>query len=157
MESKGTVFKILPAITGTSQKSGQPWMAQSFVIEVSYGDHGQYKRKQVFEIFGEDRIKEAQLSEGLTVKVSFDLEAREYEGRWYNSTRVWKVEHIMPQQGYRQQMQYPQAQRPPQNGYFQPVQQGYPQPTPYFQPQLQQGSYPPPYPPQGGGADELPF
>lgn len=163
MESIGVIFKILDAVSGTSQRTGNPWKAQSFVIEVSSGEHGQYKKKQVFEIFGDDRIREANLKEGDAVKVSFDLEAREYEGKWYNSARVYKVEHITQTQGYQQrppQNPYPQ-QRPPQNGFYQPVQQGYPQPPEYYQqnpPYQPQGGYPQGGYPQGvGGNDDLPF
>ena len=171
MESKGIIFKILPAVSGTSQRTGNPWMAQSFVLEVSQGDHGQYKRKQVFEIFGEDRIKAAQLSEGLAVNVSFDLEAREHEGKWYNSARAWEVKHIVPpQQGaapvQQQRPQQPQ-QYPPQHqnvGYFQPQGGGYPPNTGYYQPQPGYPPQQPAYPPQGGyppqqqqGQDDLPF
>lgn len=176
MESQGVIFKVLPAVSGQSQRTGNPWMAQSFVLEVSQGDHGQYKRKQVFEIFGEDRIKEANLSEGLSVKVYFDLEAREHEGKWYNSARAWKVEQAFPSQGqptgqrpaqqYRQQPQQQYRQQPQQNvGYFQPTGQ-YPPQGGYYQQQPQQ-QFPPQqpqqFPPQQGGyppqgvQEDLPF
>jgi len=177
MESKGIIFKILDAVSGKSERTGNPWMVQSFVLEVSQGDHGQYKRKQVFEIFGEDRIKAANLSVGAAVNVSFDLEAREYEGKWYNSARAWKVEHLQQGQGQRQTVQQPpqhyppRQQYPPQQnvGYFQPTNQ-YPPQGGYYQaqPGYPQGGYPQqqPFPPQqpmppqqggGGGQDDLPF
>ena len=163
MQSTGVIIHILPASSGTSQRTGNPWMAQSFVIEVSSGDHGQYKHKEVFEIFGEDRIAQAKLTEGATVQVGFDLEAREHEGKWYLMAKVYDVRHVQPQQQqYRQQPQM--QQRPPQNGLSPPVQHGYPQPAPYYQQQpqqqyQQQGGYAPQggYPPQGGGNDDLPF
>ena len=172
MQSTGVIIHILPASSGTSQRTGNPWMAQSFVIEVSSGDHGQYKHKEVFEIFGEDRIDQAKLQEGATVQVGFDLEAREHEGKWYLRAKAYDVRHVQPQ--VQQQVQQPQQQqyrqhpqmqqRPPQNGFYQSVQQGYPQPAPYYQQQpqqqyQQQGGYAPQggYPPQGGGNDDLPF
>lgn len=173
MESKGTIFKILPATSGTSQRTGNPWVAQQFVLEIRTGDHGQYKRNQVFEVFGEDRIKQFQLAEGASVIVYFDLEAREHEGKWFNTAKVYNLVHTapqeqqmqqqMPQQQYQQRApQQQQYQQRPQNGFYQPVQQGYPQPTPYYQPQPQyppqQGGYPPQdgYSQQGGQGD-LPF
>lgn len=182
MESTGTIIKILPAVSGTSARTGNPWMSQQFVIEVRTGEHGQYTKKQVYELFGEDKIKQANLVEGATVKVSFDIEAREFEGKWYNSLRAWNVSHIaqtqgqvvqQPQQRPQQRQQYPQQQNV---GYFQPTNQ-YPQQGGYYQPQqgYPQGGYPPqqqyapqpqyppqqPYPPQHGGAggaqEDLPF
>lgn len=158
MEIKGTIIIVLPSKGGTSEKTGNSWMAQSYVIEVTTGDHGQYKRKIAFEVFGEDRIKQFNLQVGSKVKVFFDIEASEYEGKWYNRLRAYAVESLvgqqqpyMPQaqpQGYQQHPQHQYAQqpqmqqRPPQNGFFQPVQQGYQQPQGYYQPQQQ------PFPPQ---------
>ncbi len=170
MQSTGVIIHELPAPPGTRERKGKPWVALSFDIEVSSGDHGQYKHKEVFEIFGEDRIAQAKLKEGVTVQVSFDLEAREYESKWYLRAKAYDVRHVQQQvqQQQPQQQQYRQQpqmqQRPPQNGFYQPVQQGYPQPAPYYQQQpqqqyQQQGGYAPQggYPPQGGGNDDLPF
>ncbi len=169
MEQVGTIIKILPPVSGTSQRTGNPWTAQSFVIDVSTGEHGQYKRKQVYELFGEEKIKEAQLFEGKQVKVSFDIEAREHEGKWYNSVRVWKVEQIggqmPPQQNvpqYQQQGGYGQQyrpQQPPQGGYY-PSQGGYaPQQGGYYPQQPQQQYQPQPqFPqPEPGRDPNLPF
>ena len=155
MEQTGTVFKILPAKSGTSGKTGNQWVTQSFIIEVKTGEHGQYTRKMMFSIFGEDKIKEAQLFEGKQVSVSFDIEAKESAknpGTWFNDVRAWKVEAV----GYQQQPQQyqPQQYRPqqPQTGYFQPQGAGYPPNTGYYQPQPQQ-----PFPPQQGNGEQLPF
>ena len=134
MESTGVIKKILPAKTGTSTKTGNTWLVQPFILEVRSGEHGQYTRNQLFEVFGEDRVKQFQLFEGKSVKVMFDLEAREVDGKWFNSTRVFDMKDVMPQQHspqYRQQPPQPQngyfQPVQPQNGYFQPVQLGYPQ------------------------------
>lgn len=154
MESTGTIVFIAEPMKGTSERTGNGWMAQSFVIEVSSGEHGQYKKRQVFELFGEDKIKEAQLYVGKEVRVLFDLEAHEHNGRWYNNTRAWKVEQTgqqgqqaapqpqyggapFPQQGYAPQPQGYYPQQPamqPQGGY-------YPQGG-YQQPQAQKGDLP---------------
>lgn len=156
MEAKGKIIAVCEAVGGTSERTGNSWMAQTYVIEVTSGDHGQYKRKIAFEVFGEDRIKQFNLTVGRDVKVFFDIEANEYEGKWYNRVRAYAVENATgsqqpympqyqqpPQQGYRQQGGY--QQRPPQNGFYQPVQQGYQQRNGFYQPvqQVQQ-----PFPPQ---------
>ena len=59
--------------------------------------HEQYPKKMCFDVFGEDRIKQFAIQIGEEVTVSFDLDAREYQGRWYNSIRAWKVERVKPE------------------------------------------------------------
>lgn len=160
MEVEGTIIIVCPVDSGTSEKTGNTWMAQSYVLEVTSGDHGQYKRKMAFEVFGEDRIKQFALTVGKAVKVFFDIEASEWKGKWYNRVRAYAVESTVgtqqqympqyqqqPQQGYRPQPQQGgyQQQRPPQNGFYQPVQQGYQQQNGFYQP-VQQAQQP--FPPQ---------
>ena len=88
MEIVGKVVQILPMQQGTSQRTGNPWAIQSFVIETQE----QYPRKVCIELFGEDRIKANPFSMDEIVTVSFDLESREFNGRWYTSVRAWKVQ-----------------------------------------------------------------
>jgi hypothetical protein len=45
----------------------------------------------VFEVFGEDRIKKFNVQQGQEVTVSFDIDAHEYNGRWFNEVRAWDV------------------------------------------------------------------
>ena len=66
-------------ISGTS-KAGNPWMKQEYVLEVP----GQYPRHCAFTVFGEDRIKQLNIQNGEDLTVQFDIDAREYNGRWYN-------------------------------------------------------------------------
>lgn len=88
MELEGKIIKVLDARSGTSARTGSPWKMQSFVLEVP----GQYPRRMVFEVFGEDKLTQWNIQEGQDLKVSFDIDAHEYNGRWYNSVRAWKVE-----------------------------------------------------------------
>jgi hypothetical protein len=62
-------------------------MSQDYVIEVP----GQYPRKCLFRIFGEDRIKQfnIQMNEDLTVQ--FDIDAHEFNGRWFNDIRAYNI------------------------------------------------------------------
>ena len=80
---------MLEARGGTSARTGAPWKVQSFVLEVP---NGQYPRRMVFDVFGEDKIALFNIQLGQELKVSFDIDAHEYQGRWYNSIRAWKVE-----------------------------------------------------------------
>ena len=92
-EIKGKVIAVLDKKSGVSKSTGSPWSLQGYVIETQE----QYPKKCYFEVFGEDRINQfaIQMDEDLTV--SFDIDAREYQGRWYNSHRAWKVERNQPQ------------------------------------------------------------
>ena len=88
MDLTGKVIAILPANSGVSQRTGNPWMSQEYVIEVP----GQYPRKCMFRIFGEDRIKQFNIQMGEDITVSFDIDAHEYNGRWFNEIRDFNVQ-----------------------------------------------------------------
>lgn len=87
MELTGKIIAVLPANSGVSSRTGNPWMSQEYVIEVP----GQYPRKCVFRIFGEDRIKQFNIQNGEDLTVSFDIDAHEYNGRWFNEIRAYNV------------------------------------------------------------------
>lgn len=89
MELEGKIIQVLEARGGTSARTGTPWKVQSYVLEVP---NGQYPRRMMFEVFGEDKIAQMNIQEGQDLKVSFDIDAHEYQGRWFNSIRAWKVE-----------------------------------------------------------------
>ena len=46
----------------------------------------------MFNVFGADRIAQFNIQLGETLTVSFDIDSREYNGRWYNDIRAWKVD-----------------------------------------------------------------
>jgi hypothetical protein len=87
MDLTGKIIAVLPANSGVSQRTGNPWMSQEYVIEVP----GQYPRKCLFRVFGEDRIKQFNIQMGQDVTVSFDIDAHEYNGRWFNEIRAFNV------------------------------------------------------------------
>ena len=94
MDLTGKVIAILPANSGVSQRTGNPWMSQEYVIEVP----GQYPRKCMFRIFGEDRIKQFNIQMGEDITVQFDIDAHEYNGRWFNEIRAYNIQRgaVMP-------------------------------------------------------------
>ena len=87
MELTGRIIAVLEAKSGTSSKTGNSWMMQGYVIEVP----GQYPRHCAFTVFGEDRIKQLNIQIGEDLTVQFDIDAREYNGRWYNDFRAYNV------------------------------------------------------------------
>ena len=87
MDLTGKIIAVLPASSGVSQRTGNSWMSQDYVIEVP----GQYPKKCVFRVFGEDRIKQFNIQMGEDLTVSFDIDAHEFNGRWFNDVRAFNV------------------------------------------------------------------
>ena len=87
MEVVGKIIQVLPAQEGVG-RNGNPWKVQPYVLET----FDQYPRKVHFEVFGEDRIKQNPCDIDQVVTVSFDIESREFNGRWYTSIRAWKIQ-----------------------------------------------------------------
>ena len=88
MEISGKIIQVLPEQSGVSKTSGKEWKLQAYVLETQE----QYPRKVHFEVFGEDRIKANPCQLDDIVTVSFDIESREFNGRWYTSIRAWKIQ-----------------------------------------------------------------
>lgn len=87
MELTGRIIAVLQPQSGVSARTGNSWMTQEYVIEVP----GQYPRKCMFRIFGEDRIKQANIQMGEDLTIQFDIDAHEYNGRWFNEIRAYNV------------------------------------------------------------------
>ena len=87
MEITGRIIQALEPRSGTSARSGNTWMSQEFVIET----HDQYPRKCVFRVFGEDRLKQMNIHVNDELTVSIDIDAHEYQGRWFNDINAWKA------------------------------------------------------------------
>ncbi|MBR5890648.1 MAG: DUF3127 domain-containing protein [Bacteroidaceae bacterium] len=87
MEITGKIIAVLPERGGVS-KTGNEWKMQEYVLET----HEQYPRKMCFNVFGADKISQFNIQAGEEMTVSFDINAREYNGRWYNDIRAWRVE-----------------------------------------------------------------
>ena len=137
-EISGQIIAVLPTRSGTSAK-GTAWSSQTAVIET----REQYPKKVAFDVFGADRITQFNLQVGEYVTVSYDIDAHEYQGRWFNAVRAWNVVRAnQPQQATQQppqQQAYQQPQQLPVNA----------QPQAPFSPQQQAA--------QQGESDELPF
>ena len=93
-EITGKIIAVLPTKSGTSAR-GTQWSSQTAVIET----HEQYPKRVAFDVLG-DKITEFNLQVGEEVTVSFDINAREYNGKWFNSVNAWNVvRHQYPVQG----------------------------------------------------------
>lgn len=88
MEIEGKIIAVLEERSGIAKGSGKPYRVARYVLETSE----QYPKKVLFEVFGDVRINSMAIKEGEEMTVSFDIDAREYNGRWYNQLSAWKVE-----------------------------------------------------------------
>ena len=87
MDVKGKIIAVQQLMTGEGRNG--MWKKQEYVIE--YDQNSQYPRRMMFNLWGE-KIDQHHIREGQLIKVSFDIDCREYNGRWYNDIRAWKVE-----------------------------------------------------------------
>lgn len=91
MEIQGKVIAVLPERSGVSARG--EWKSQTYVIETQE----QYPKKMVFDVFGADRLAQFNIHSGEVINVSFDIDAHEYQGRWFNSIRAWNVTKVSQQ------------------------------------------------------------
>ncbi len=89
LEVEGRLVRKLPVVSGKSAR-GQ-WEKQEFLLEIQ---EGKFPSTVIFSVWGEDKVRElGAFSEGDTLKVSFNISSREYNGRWYTDLRAWRVEN----------------------------------------------------------------
>ena len=133
----GRIAKVFPANSGVSQRTGNPWMSQEYLLEYFSWGGARNPDRVVFRIFGEERIKQFNIQElEENVTVILRLDAHESDGRWYNevsATNVIREGAVAQPQPTVNQGQGAAPQ---------------PQPTVNQQPGQQQG---------GGESDDLPF
>ena len=91
MDITGRIIAVLPERSGVSQRNGSEWRVASYVLETQE----QYPKKICFEVFGADRIQNFNIQAGEMMTVSFDVDAHEYNGRWFNTIRAFRVDRNM--------------------------------------------------------------
>lgn len=89
MEITGILVKKLSEREGVSKSTGNSWKTAEFLFEVP----GQYPRHIAFSVRDGQtgRIATFDAMVGKTVIVSFGIDAREHEGRWYNEVGAYGV------------------------------------------------------------------
>lgn len=135
MEIEGKIISVLQKRTGTSSRTGNPWASQDYVIETNE----QYPKRCCFSVLGEERINAMNIQVGESLRVSFDIDAHEYQGRWFNNINAWKVDRIDPA------AVQPGTQPEPTAPFAVPQ-----QPAPF-------GDQPEAQPAEGSPTDDLPF
>ena len=84
MDISGKILQLLPVQTGQGRNG--TWKKQEFILET--GDN--YPKKVCIAVWG-DKIDMSAFKEGDMVDVSFDVESREYNSRWYTDVKAWKI------------------------------------------------------------------
>ncbi|MEG2178493.1 MAG: DUF3127 domain-containing protein [Bacteroidales bacterium] len=85
MQLTARLINVLPVQTG--QGKNGPWKKQDIIVETD----GQYPKKVCIAIWG-DKVNESVLVVGTILTISFDVESREFNGKWYTDVKAWRVE-----------------------------------------------------------------
>ncbi len=136
LELIGSLIKIMPVQSGTSARG--EWQKQEFVIKTQ----DNFPKDVCLNVWGADKVADlAAFSEGELLKISFNVESREYNQKWYTDLRAWRIERASVEGDA------PNQQAPSQS-FSQPNAQG-------VTPQVAQQA--PGDLPDGAGEDDLPF
>lgn len=117
MEIQGKVISILDAQRFVSKKDGKEYVRNAFVVETV----GQYPKRVCFTVMGDDRWHQMSILVGKSYNVSFDVESREWQSKWFTDCMAWKAVSLENnggapiQQAQTQQSQAIQPQPQPQN------------------------------------------
>ena len=87
LDITGKILQIMPTTTGTS-KAGKDWVKQEFVIETQET----YPKKVCISVMGDKTQELKKYVPGNEIKVSLNLESREYNGKWYTNVNAWRIE-----------------------------------------------------------------
>lgn len=96
----GRIAEVMPAQSGVSQRTGNPWMSQDYLFEFFTWSGAQNPNRLKVRIFGEDNIKRhnlKQYEDNVTLTLRLDASKTE-DGKWFNEVRVTNVERIGVQQ-----------------------------------------------------------
>ena len=86
MQLTAKLIQVLPVQTGEG-KNG-PWKKGSIVVETL---DDRFPRKICITYWG-DKANEEDLVVGNLLDISFDIESREFNGKWYTDVRAFRLE-----------------------------------------------------------------
>jgi len=86
MEIQGKIIAVLPIKDGIGKTSGNEWKSQEFVLETE-----ESKPQSVCLQLMNANIDRFGIEVGMIVHVKFDLSARQWENRWFNTLTAWDV------------------------------------------------------------------
>ncbi|MFN8276961.1 MAG: DUF3127 domain-containing protein [Chitinophagales bacterium] len=86
MEITGKLFTVLPEVSGDG-RNGR-WVKCDFVIETQE----KYPKKVCLTAWGEQVEQVKGLPIAADMKIQFDVDSREYNGKWYTNLKAWRIE-----------------------------------------------------------------
>lgn len=116
MEIEVKITQILATQRFTSKKNGNEYIKNSFVGQTN---DQSYPKTICFEVMGEERWQQMGIMVGGMYQISFDVESRQWQDKWFTQATAWRAVRIdggnvvgMPQQQQpQQQTAYQQAQQ----------------------------------------------
>jgi len=84
MEIKGVIYAVMQVESGQSAKGD--WKKQTIVVET---ENAQYPKKIAVEIWND--LTKLPYTPGASISLEADIDAREYNGKWYNSVKGYKI------------------------------------------------------------------
>lgn len=90
---KGKIVELLEQVSGTTARG--EWRKREFVIETDE----QYPKKVCFTLFNDKIDLMDGYAAGSDVEVSFNLESREYNGRYFHNINAWKIDPVQDEIG----------------------------------------------------------
>lgn len=87
LEITGKLIQKLDLQSGIG-KTGNSWQKQEFIIETTE----QFPRKVCANLWGDKVDMLSAINIGDTVIISFNVESREFNGKWYTDVKAWKIE-----------------------------------------------------------------
>ena len=87
------ITNILTPKTGVT-KDGKEWKSIDFVVSQDTENNGKtYTKKCVINIFGAEKVDKflTEFAVGDAVDVMANIDAQEYQGKFYNKIQAWKV------------------------------------------------------------------
>lgn len=91
MKERVRITKILQMRSGVSQNTGNEWHTQQYIGEYYYDETHGYKKRILFEVFGKDRIEALALAEGEWYDVYFEIDVREYNGKYFTQISLYEA------------------------------------------------------------------
>ncbi len=90
LELEGRIVRRLGIQRGKSARGN--WAKQEFILEFQDGN---YPAQACLSVWGEDKVKDLErFRDDEPVRVSFHVNSREYNGRWYTDLRAWRIESV---------------------------------------------------------------
>lgn len=104
MQLTAKLIQVLPLQSGMG-KNGE-WKKQDIIVETQE----QYPKKICISLWG-DKFGSVPLKVNDLYIIDFDVESREYNGRWYTDVKAWKM--VAQSDSPSQQPQHMQEEYPP--------------------------------------------